>query len=191
MSEKKEAFDRQTQSGKKSVADFPSLFLLPRQGGYSPGGTDLPAEGAVELAVAGSRFDHGTEHAVEAGFENGRLQNIADADLHALPAAHTALYEITLGKRPRRPDQERIRIVGGNQILLHQREGAADAGRQQKASPPQGYSRRAPPAAAEPKSNNPAGTLPHTLIAEIAARHIDPPGLIYGTHAADSAAQPA
>lgn len=86
-------------------ADDSSMLFLPGQFTDGPGRTHLAAEGAVVFTIADATDKSRTEDTLDTGFEPGRMECIADADLHALPAAHAATEELMFRQGTRRSDE--------------------------------------------------------------------------------------
>jgi len=76
---------------------------LPDGGGRA----NLPAQGAVVLAVADPRHQDGAPDPLDPRFEQGGLQPPGDAHLHAFAAPHAPGEELVLPLRPRGADERR------------------------------------------------------------------------------------
>jgi hypothetical protein len=99
------------------------------------GGAHLAAEHARGLAVADAGDEDGRPQALDAALEEGRVEGVVGAHLHALRAADAALDEVALLDRAGRPD-DAVVVVGV--------EGVAACGDGSTAPPATADARRLP-----------------------------------------------
>ncbi len=86
-------------------ADDHGFFLLDRQALYGAGGANLAAEGAQVFAVTDARDHPWGKQTFDTGLGEGRMNGVADTDLHAFAAAHAAAKELCFRQGPGGPDK--------------------------------------------------------------------------------------
>ena len=89
----------------KGVANFEVVFFGKLQWLESTCGADLSAQSTVEFTIPGLGNKFRREHPLDAAFEKGRMQCIADTDLHAFSTSNTTLQKLVFNQSARWPDE--------------------------------------------------------------------------------------
>ena len=89
----------------KGVANFEVVFFGKLQYLDSTSGADLSAQSTVEFTISGSGNEFRREYPLDAAFEKGRVQRVADTDFHAFTTSNATLQKLVFDQSARWPDE--------------------------------------------------------------------------------------